>query len=164
MTSPSLGTTPRADAKIRKPKDFYIGLMFFFIAVVALVLSLEVPFGTSRRMGPGYFPVIISIVLSGFGAMLIVRSFFGEAEQMTAFRPRVPIFIIGGIVLFAFLIRNAGLVVAVAAMVVVASYATPTLRGWRVYVLAAVLAAGSVLVFVTLLGQPLPVFGSWFGR
>lgn len=156
--------TRKGDAKIRKPKDFYIGLMFLLIAGAALILSLDVPFGTSRRMGPGYFPVILSILLGCFGVLLMIRSLFGEVEEMTSFRPRVPLFILGGIVLFAYLIRNAGLVIAVAAMVMVAANATPTLRGWQLYALAAVLSLGSVLVFVTVLGQPLPVIGSWFGR
>lgn len=161
----SLDASGRKSAQsIRKPKDFYIGLMFLLIAAGALILSLDVPFGTSRRMGPGYFPVILSAVLCAFGIMLMVRSFFGEVEPMTSFRPRVPIFILGGIVLFAYLIRNAGLVIAVAAMVVVAANATPTLRGWQLYALAGVLAAGSVVIFVTILNQPLPVLGSWFGR
>lgn len=152
-----------APGRIRKPKDFWLGLLFVLFAIFAFSLAVEVPLGTAHRMGAGYFPVMLSLLLTGFGVILVVRSFFGDVVEMQGFRPRAPALVLGGVVLFAYLIRNGGLIVAVCAMVSVAAYAEPSLRGWRVAALAATLAAGSYLIFVVALGQPLPLVGTWFG-
>ena len=54
--------------KIREPKDFWAGVMFFAFGVAAIVIGTAYPVGTAARMGPGYFPRILGILLIVLGA------------------------------------------------------------------------------------------------
>lgn len=71
--------------------------------------------------------------------------------------------ILSAVVLFGVLIRGAGLVLAVILMVLVSAYAAPRFTWKPNLLLAAGLAGFGFLVFVKLLGLPMPTLGSWFG-
>ena len=66
-------------------------------------------------------------------------------------------------VLFALLLRRLGLVGALVLLVVVSAYASTRFRWPVALVLAAGLAAGSSIIFVWLLGLPIPIIGTWLG-
>ena len=50
-------------AVVRSPKDLVAGLMFIAIGITAIVIASNYTLGTAARMGPGYFPRILSILL-----------------------------------------------------------------------------------------------------
>ena len=52
---------------IRNPKDFYAGVLFMSFGLAALVIARSYPLGTAARMGPGYFPRVLGILLLGIG-------------------------------------------------------------------------------------------------
>ena len=58
-------------AFIRHPKDFYAGLLFIAFGVAAIVIGSNYALGTAARMGPGYFPRILGILLVTLGAILV---------------------------------------------------------------------------------------------
>jgi len=55
-------------------KDFWAGALLASIGVAAAVLARDYPFGTSLRMGPGYFPTVLGVTLALFGGYFLVRS------------------------------------------------------------------------------------------
>ena len=55
---------------IRHPKDFLAGLIFVAFGIAAIVLGSGYPLGTAARMGPGYFPRILGILLIVLGGAL----------------------------------------------------------------------------------------------
>ena len=59
---------------IRNPKDFGSGCLFAGFGLVAVVLGATYPAGTAARMGPGYFPRALGIILIVLGTILIVKS------------------------------------------------------------------------------------------
>ena len=59
---------------IRNPKDFGSGCLFAGFGLVAVVLGATYPAGTAARMGPGYFPRALGIILIVLGAILIFKS------------------------------------------------------------------------------------------
>src|SRR6266404_3308136 len=59
---------------IRHPKDFVAGLIFLAFGIAAIVLSSAYPLGTAARMGPGYFPRILGILLIVLGLALALRA------------------------------------------------------------------------------------------
>ena len=61
-------------AFIRHPKDFYAGLLFIAFGVAAIVIGSNYALGTAARMGPGYFPRILGILLIALGAILALRA------------------------------------------------------------------------------------------
>jgi hypothetical protein len=67
------------------------------------------------------------------------------------------------VVLFGIFMRGAGLVPAAAVLVLVSAYASPKFRWKEVALLAAGLAAFAYVLFIKLLGLPIPALGPWLG-
>ena len=115
------------------------------------------------RMGPGYFPTLLGGLLALIGLSLIIRTFLkpGLAVGRLAYG-KVALVTLSN-VLFALLLRRLGLAAALILLVVVSAYASRRFR-WRAAVpLAVGLAIGSCIIFVWLLGLPIPVRGPWLG-
>ncbi len=149
---------------LRKPKDFFLGLIFLVIAVGLVLYAREYEFGTARQMGPGYLPVLLGLLLGGFGCLLLILSFSGEREPAEPFEIRAGALIIAATALFGILIRPAGLLVSTFILVVIAGAAYRSRKPLPLVLYAVGLAIGCVVVFPWLLGQQIPVLGSWFDR
>ena len=67
---------------IRHPKDFWIGAIFIAIGLGAVFTRGDLTMGSSSRMGPAFFPVVLGILLAVIGAIGVVRSFFRKGEPM----------------------------------------------------------------------------------
>ena len=67
--------------KVRSQREFAAGLIFFFIGAIWLASSLSYRVGTATAMGPGYFPLVVSLILTGLGIGSVFRSLtFAEAD------------------------------------------------------------------------------------
>lgn len=146
---------------IRKPKDFFAGLLFLAVALGTFYVARDYSMGSARRMGPAYFPTLLAWALAGLSLILLVRSLFGGREAMEGIALKPLALVILGAVAFALLLRPAGLVVAVLAVVLVGAAGSSESRPLPALLLALGLAAGSVLVFVVGLEQPFPILGEW---
>lgn len=148
---------------IRHPKDFWTGIIFFTTGAAAVFISQEYPMGTAGRMGPGYFPTVLGALLGLVGLIGIGRSFFSHGEALERFAIKELILVLTAVALFGFLVRGAGLVVAVITLIMLSAFASPKFRFGPAVLLAVGLAVFSVAVFVKLLGLPIAPFGPWFG-
>lgn len=146
--------------RIRAPKDFWAGVMFCGFAVVALLAARGYALGTAGKMGPGYFPLLLGVVLAGLGVLLVGRSLVIDGEPV----PRLhllPIAVIAfAVALFGLMIEPLGLVVTLAVLTIVTAWAGPEFRLLESSVLAVALIAFSIGVFVYLLGLPLALWPS----
>jgi hypothetical protein len=144
--------------RIRAPKDFWSGTMFIAFAAVALIASRNYSLGTSLRMGPGYFPILLGSVLALLGVILIVRSLAVDGQPVGRLH-LLPLAVITlGVVLFGVLLQWIGLVAALIVVVVVSACASRQSRPIEVAALALVLAVFSAGVFVYGLRLPLPLW------
>jgi len=105
---------------------------------------------------------VIPLVLIGF--VVLARSFLQRGEPIQGLAVKPMLLIIGATVLFGALLRGAGLLVALGALVMMSAWASRQFRWPVALALAVGLAVFSALVFVRALGLPLPVVGSWLGR
>ena len=148
---------------IRHPKDFWSGLLFLGVGGAAVLLAQKYPLGNAFKMGPGYFPTVLGGLLMLVGVAAMLRSLNRGGTAIEPFHWRLVVFVLGATMLFGLLVRNAGLAVAVPAVVIVSAAASVHFK-WRVAVmLAAGLALMSVLLFIKGLGLPIPVIGPWLG-
>ena len=151
--------------RIRAPRDFWSGVMFLGFAVVAFLSARGYSLGSAGKMGPGYFPLLLSGVLALLGAILVGRSLVLSGEPLPHFAP-LPLAIIAAAVgLFGALIEPLGLVVALAVLVPLSACAGAGLRLRETLVretlaLTAALILFSLGVFVYVLGLSLPVWPS----
>jgi putative tricarboxylic transport membrane protein len=150
-------------ALIRHPKDFCSGLVFIAVGAGAVVLGRDYSLGTATKMGPGYFPTMLGMVLTLIGIAVAARSFLMDGEGLGRMAWKPLALVIGATVLFGVLLRGAGMAPALVVLVVGSGAASRMFRWTSALALAVGLAAFSVLIFVKALGLPLPVLGTWFG-
>lgn len=147
----------------RNPKDFWTGLIYVVVGLSAIFLSQDYGLGTAVKMGPAYFPTLLSGVLIVIGTISLVRSCLRPGTPIGRFAGKGLALVIASTVLFGLIVRGAGMAVALPLMIIISAYASSRFN-WR-YSLA--LAVGvtifSILIFHLGLGVPLPILGSWFG-
>ena len=148
---------------IRHPKDFWTGIIFLTIGMAAIVIGLDYPMGSAGRMGPAYFPSVLGGLLTFIGAIGVIRSFLRPGEAIGKFYIREILLVLAAVLLFGLLMRNAGLVPAVLVLVLMSAYASPKFTWGPSLLLAVGLAVFAVVVFVKLLGLPMPILGPWLG-
>jgi hypothetical protein len=148
---------------LRNPKDFYAGLLFVAIGLADLVIVRSYPLGTSSRMGPGYFPRILGILLLGLGALLSLRGLRSGGEAMSRWHWRPLSIVLLSVLVWGLTAQGLGLVVASLALVFVSSVASDEF-GWREALLSgAIQAAAMAALFIYGLGVPLPVWPVFIG-
>ena len=146
----------------RNPKDFWTGITYIAVGLTALVLASDYGMGTLRKMGPAFFPVVLSGLLIVIGIISLARSFLRPGTPVGGFAFRGLLYVSGATVLFGLIIRGAGMIIALPVLVVLSAYASHHFR-WRTsIVLAAGITVFCILIFLKGLGVPLPVIGSWF--
>jgi hypothetical protein len=122
-----------------------------------ILYGLRYPMGTAVRMGPGYFPILVSSGLALLGLVLIVRSLArgGETLGTLALRPLSCVLV--ATLSFGFLIERAGFVLAAVVLVFASRFAE---RGFRFGEVAGLSLFLSVLIagiFRYGLGLPIPL-------
>jgi hypothetical protein len=145
-------------SRVKDQKDFWSGILFIAFGCAGLWFGRNFAVGILSRMGPGFFPMMMSFALMGTGALLVARSLIvaGEPIERIALWPQL--LILAAIVAFGLLIERVGLAVAVIAVAAVSGVAAQGLRWFELVALAVAMSAFSVVLFVYLLGQPIPVW------
>ncbi len=142
-----------------KRKDFAAGLLLAAFGLAGLALGTDLPLGTARRMGPGYVPFGLSILLVVIGGAIAAAAFVTEGETVERLRLRPLLGVLAGGVAFALLIDTGGILLATAGAVGGAALADRTTRWGEAAILTVAVAAFSAIVFVELLALPIPL---WF--
>ena len=158
---------------IKSQKDFFSGLMFMAVGVAFAWGASTYNVGSGARMGPGYFPLMLGVLLALIGVVitftaLVVESEGGDKIGKWAWKPLF--FIIAANVVFGILLAGLpgiklpamGLIVGIYALTFIASMAE---AGWKfktTFILATVLAVGSYLAFVVALKLQFPVWPAFF--
>jgi hypothetical protein len=148
---------------VRNPKDLLTGLIFIAFGIGFLLIAQHYPLGSARRMGPAYFPTILSVVLILIGIAAALRAFITQGTPISGFALRGMVLVAAGTVAFGLLVRDAGLVVAVVALVLISAYASVRFTWRAAGLLGAGLAIFCVAIFVYGLGLSIPVVGPLLG-
>ena len=158
--------------KIKSQKDFFAGLMFLVVGVAFAWGATTYSVGSGARMGPGYFPLLLGILLAIIGAVVMFKSTVVETEggdPIGKWAWKQIFFIIGANLLFGVLLAGLpsfgipamGLIIAIYGLTFMASLAGSSFNFKEVFILATVLAAGSYVAFVWALALQFPVWPSF---
>lgn len=148
----------------RNAKDFWTGLIYLFVGSGALIISRDYDMGTAVKMGPAYFPTILSVVLMVIGIISVLRSFFKSGSPIGVVAWKGLVLIAASTLLFGVIVRGAGVIIALPLLVIVSALAS-TRFSWKTSLIEAVgITAFCIVVFLKGLGVPLPILGSWFGN
>ena len=147
--------------RVKSPRDLGAAVLFLTIGIAGIYFGRDLTFGSAARMGPGYFPTILSCVIALIGAVVGLRSLVIEGLPLETTRLRPILFILVAIVAFGYLIERIGLAITVAGLAIFAAYARPNVNLKETVALALCLSAFAIGVFAYALGQPLPI---WWGN
>ena len=146
---------------VRHPQNFWIGIIFMFFGLAAVYFGWEHDMGTAGRMGPAYFPSVLGSLLAVVGLANIVRSFIGHGESISKFHVKNIVIILAAVLLFGALMRTAGLPIAAFVLIMLSAYASPKFRLKSTILLAVGLTVFATVLFVKVLGLPMPILGPW---
>lgn len=158
--------------KIKDQKDFFAGLMFMTIGVAFALGATNYSLGSGARMGPGYFPMLLGVLLAIIGLAITFKACTlgapgGEKIGPWAWRPLF--FILAANFAFGILLGGLpsmgipamGLIVGIYGLTFISSLAGSEFNARAVFVLASVLALGSYVAFVWALKLQFPVWPSF---
>lgn len=148
---------------IRNPKDLFTGILLLLITAVFAYGLQELNIGTAYRMGPGYFPMVLTGLLGIFGLVILINGFRTDGEPIGEIPWRALILITVSIVFYGATLRGLGLVPSLAITIIISTFASEKWDAKTAIAVTAVLVAGSVGVFVKGLGLPISLFGPWVG-
>ncbi|HTS21238.1 MAG TPA: tripartite tricarboxylate transporter TctB family protein [Casimicrobiaceae bacterium] len=143
---------------IRAPKDFCAGLIFVAFGIAAIALGSEYPLGTAARMGPGYFPRILGILLIVLGGGLSLRALRLPGAALPGWKWRPVLVVLLSVVVFGLLLTRLGLALSTVGLIFAASAASREFRPKEALVSGVLLAALAVGVFVFGLKLVIPIW------
>ena len=148
---------------MEKSRDVVGGLIVMAIGTGFLMTGRDLEMGTSYRMGPGYFPTILSILMIALGSIITLLALRAPAfENGLGLLPwRGLALIIGAPLAFGATLVGLGLAPAVLMVVLATAWSSRYASVRSSVPLSFGLAAFCALLFIRLLGLPLPLTGPW---
>ena len=152
--------------KIKSQRDFWSGLMFVVVGLGFAWGATNYSFGQSARPGPGYFPFGLGILLAALGALVLFEALTIETEDgepigKIAWKPLG--FIVGTVAVFGWALPHLGMFIALPILVVVAALAGDEFHWGEALLNAAILTAGSWVIFIYGLKLTIPLVPSFMG-
>ena len=141
---------------VKSSLDVGGGLFLLALAAVGYIGAFSLPFGQLSGIGSGLMPKTIAVLVGAFGVLLLVQGFLLEGDRLEAWAIRGPIFVLGGVLVFAATIRPWGIVVAGPLSVIVSALADKDSRPVELAVAAVGLTLICGVLFKELLSLPIP--------
>jgi hypothetical protein len=146
---------------VLRNKDFWSGFMLIATGLAAVAIARSYPFGTSLRMGPGYFPTLLGGLLLVGGIYLLARGFRSTDMLEAGWSLRALVIVPLSLVLFGYLMDRAGFVPALIVLIVGSAAAGKEFNFVEVLALAVGLTILSTVVFIWGLGLPYPLLAGF---
>ena len=151
-------------SRIRNPQDFWSGIFFVAVGVLAIYLSRDYTMGSALQPGPGYFPTWLGGIMAGFGIFICALSFRWRAASTEDQAPEAwglrPWFVLpAALAIFAVLMdADFGFVPSLVVLIVGAALAHKDVHWRETALLSVFLSAAAVAIFVYGLGMPYRLF------
>jgi len=138
--------------RVKAPRDFGAGMVIMLIGIAGLYFGKDLTYGTAGRMGPGYFPFLLSIIIIALGASISVKALIAEGPpiHMPVFKPLF--FVVASIVIFGYLTTVLGLAVTAVVTTLVAVLARSELSLKESMPFVVLLVVGCILAAYGSLG------------
>jgi hypothetical protein len=152
---------PQFRVTVKNRQDLLSGLLFMAFGLIFAIGALAYPLGTPARMGAGYFPLALGLILTAMGAAVALRAFGGPAEigrSIGTVKLRPLVILLGSILLFGVLLPKIGFIPATFLLIIGVAFAGDEFRWREVLPLAVGVAVVGWLIFVRGLGMIIPAF------
>ncbi len=133
------------------------GLLLLALGLFFVSQSLDMELGTARRMGPGYFPLVLGVIVSILSAAVVIKAFV-ETATIEPIDLRSFAAVSAGVVAFAFVTQYFGIVPAALLSVLASSLADSRMSFGRKFLLAVCVSLAVWLIFIIALQLPFAAF------
>ena len=139
------------------------GLVIVGIGGLFLLFGRELEMGTSFRMGAGYFPTILAVLMVGLGLAMVAIAWRkpGQKDAIGTVPWLGIALVVVPVVLFGFSLRGLGLLPILVVVVLATAWASRYASLKASVPLALGIAAFCSVLFIKGLGLPLPLVGPW---
>ena len=142
---------------LRSNKDFWAGIMLIVTGAASIFVARDYPFGSTMRMGPGYFPSMLGAILALFGIYVTITGLRRGEKIAVHCSLRALVVLSLSLVAFGFLMTYAGFLPALAVLIFGSASAGREFKFVEVLLLTVILTGLSVAVFIWGLGLPYPL-------
>ena len=155
--------------RIKSQKDFFSGLLFMGVGIAFVSGAATYKVGVADNMGPGYFPLMLGILMVILGIAITFKALALETEGGDKIGPwawKPTIYILGSNLAFGVFLCGlpgiglpaSGMIAGGYGLTIIASLAGKAFNFRQVFILATILAAVSYLAFIVLLKSQIPVW------
>jgi hypothetical protein len=146
----------------RNNRDFLAGLMYIVTGAVGWWIARDYPFGSALRMGPGYFPTVLSALMILFGIYVLVLGIRNNEKIQGHWSIRALIVLPFSVIVFGVLMEEAGFIPAMAALIPISAASGREFKWGEVILLTVGLTIACAAGFIYGLGLPYPLIkGMW---
>ena len=152
--------------EIKNQKDFWAGLMFVIFGAFFAILGSQYRIGTAAKMGAGYFPTVLGVIVILLGIAISAGSLTSKEIDHKAFKFGWPslFLILGSVVLFGLLLRPFGLIFSLYVLIAICSYASKNFSWKSMLLNATVLILICLAVFAWALKLELSLWPSFISK
>jgi Tripartite tricarboxylate transporter TctB family len=150
---------------IRNKQDFWSGILYLGCGLFFSIFAMSYSMGTTAKMGPGYFPFWLGVILSLIGAYIALTSISKKAEvtEIQKMDWKTILTILGAVCAFGFLLQPMGLYIALFALVIISAFASHEFTWKGALINAVVLITMCYVMFVYALKLQFPLYPAFLG-
>ena len=146
----------------RYNRDFFAGLLYILLGVVAMWIARDYPFGSALRMGPGYFPTVLGGLMVAFGIAVLLQGVKNNEKIQGTFSIRALFVLPIATVVFGVTMGHLGFIPALALLIPLSAAAGRQFKWIEVGLLTAGIILLSLGIFIWGLGLPyIMIRGIW---
>lgn len=146
---------------IGKNRDFWAGIMLIGTGSGAIYVARDYVFGSSLKMGPGYFPSVLGGILILFGIYISLMGLRSKVKIKETISLRALIMLPISLILFGVLMQYTGFLPALVVLVFGSAFAGREFKFLEVLILTGFLALLSWSVFIWGMGLPYPLISGF---
>jgi hypothetical protein len=145
-------------------KDILAGSVLAVFGLAFAIGAATYQIGTPLRMGPGFFPLGLGVLLVLLGIAIVAKGLLaGDGEAIGPVPWRAMVLIVAGVMFFGATVRGLGVVPSVFATTILAAFAAHRPSVVASLIIAVGLTILCVLIFIVALRLRLPLLGPWIG-
>lgn len=146
----------------RALKDILAGAVIIALGLAFALGALDYEIGDPLRMGPGYMPLALGVIVIGLGIGIVIKGFLaGEDEAIGGVDWRAIVLLTAALLFFGLTVRGLGVALALLGATLLASLARSRTSLIEVVATSVGLTVLSVVLFVFVLQLRVPLTGPW---
>ncbi len=146
----------------RNNRDFFAGILYILLGIVAMWIARDYPFGSALRMGPGYFPTVLGGMMVAFGIAVLLQGVKNNEKIQGNFSIRALFVLPIATVVFGVTMEHLGFIPALALLIPISAAAGRQFKWIEVGLLTAGIILLSLGIFIWGLGLPyIMIKGIW---